>query len=279
MRKKVYIKAILTVLAFIPVIIILFPIIWALPSAFKGIEEIWKLPSAWLPTQFTFGNFPKIFEFDYNGGTFLKSMLFTTFVAVLATLLGLFVNINAAYALAQENFKFKKAIWIYIIAAMFVPGITIQLTSIKVVSDLKMIDTIFVLIIPGLAQSYTIFFLRQFFLNIPRAYKEAAEIDGCNNFVICWKIYVPNILTPIIIIAMGMFMGNWNSYIWPTLTIIENTDSMTLIMQMMKTIGNYYSENYGVVIAASMIVMIIPLTLYAVLQKYIMEGATLTGLK
>jgi multiple sugar transport system permease protein len=78
---------------------------------------------------------------------------------------------------------------------------------------------------------------------------------------------------------MGMFMGNWNSYIWPTLTIIKNTDDFTMIMQMMKSLSSYASLGYGAVVAASLIVMVVPLLLYAILQKYIVEGASLTGIK
>lgn len=277
-KKKKISYIVCSLLAFIPVVIILFPLVWMLPSAFKGLEEIWELPAHWLPNKFT-SNFSQIFEFDYNGGTFVKSLFFTLGVSLTATILGLFVNILAAYAFARNNFKFKKLFWVYMVCAMFVPGITIQLTSIKVVSMLDMTDTIFVLIVPGLANSYTIFFLRQFFLNVPKALGEAAEIDGASNFRICFGIYVPQVVTPLVITGMGMFMGNWNSYIWPTLTIVDNTEDMTMIMQMMSTINKYFSDDYGAVIASSIIVMIIPLTLYALLSKYIIEGATLTGLK
>ena len=279
-KRKLITQIICIVAAIIPVIILLFPFIWIIPTAFKSNSEAINLPMTWLPLDGVgFDNFAKIFELDVNGATFLKSLFFTLFIAIVATVGGLFINILAAYALARYNFKGKKIIWAFLLVGMFVPGITIQLTSINVVSTLKLTDTILVLLLPGLAQSYTIFFLRQFFLGIPSSVGEAAEIDGAPSFSICWKVYVPQTITPIIIVGMGMFMGNWNSYIWPTLTIIKNTEDMTMIMQMMKSLSSYSSLGYGAVVAASLIVMVVPLTLYALLQKYIVEGASLTGIK
>ena len=279
-KRKLITQIICIVAAIIPVIILLFPFIWIIPTAFKSNSEAINLPMTWLPLDGVgFDNFAKIFELDVNGATFLKSLFFTLFIAIVATVGGLFINILAAYALARYNFKGKKIIWAFLLVGMFVPGITIQLTSINVVSTLKLTDTILVLLLPGLAQSYTIFFLRQFFLGIPSSVGEAEEIDGAPSFSICWKVYVPQTITPIIIVGMGMFMGNWNSYIWPTLTIIKNTEDMTMIMQMMKSLSSYSSLGYGAVVAASLIVMVVPLTLYALLQKYIVEGASLTGIK
>lgn len=279
-KRKLITQIICIVAAIIPVIILLFPFIWIIPTAFKSNSEAINLPMTWLPLDGVgFDNFAKIFELDVNGATFLKSLFFTLFIAIVATVGGLFINILAAYALARYNFKGKKIIWAFLLVGMFVPGITIQLTSINVVSTLKLTDTILVLLLPGLAQSYTIFFLRQFFLGIPSSVGEAAEIDGAPSFSICWKVYVPQTITPIIIVGMGMFMGNWNSYIWPTLTIIKNTEDMTMIMQMMKSLSSYSSLGYGAVVAASLIVMVVPLALYALLQKYIVEGASLTGIK
>lgn len=279
-KRKLITQIICIVTAIIPVIILLFPFIWIIPTAFKSNSEAVNLPMTWLPLKGVgFDNFVKIFELDVNGATFLKSLFFTLLIAIVATVGGLFINILAAYALARYNFKGKKIIWAFLLVGMFVPGITIQLTSINVVSTLKLTDTFLVLLLPGLAQSYTIFFLRQFFLSIPSSVGEAAEIDGAPSFSICWKVYVPQTITPIIIVGMGMFMGNWNSYIWPTLTIIKNTDDMTMIMQMMKSLSSYSSLGYGAVVAASLIVMVVPLALYALLQKYIVEGASLTGIK
>ena len=153
-----------------------------------------------------------------------------------------------------------------------------MLTSIRVVNMLNMVDTIFVLFVPGMANAYQIFFFRQFYLNIPRNIEEAAEIDGCSKIGIFFKIYVPLSVTPMVINGVGIFMGAWNSFIWPTLTVTENA-GLTQIMQIIRMLNVSYAGDYGVVIAATLISLIVPMVLYAIFQKRIVEGIALTGTK
>ena len=161
---------------------------------------------------------------------------------------------------------------------MFVPGITILLTSIKVVTDLHMTDTMLVLIVPGLASAYQTFFFRQFFLGIPMAYEEAAEIDGCSKFGIFIRVFLPMSTTPLVIQGVGVFMGHWNSFLWPTLTVTGNND-LQQVMQVIRIINNNNPSEYGITIAASLISMIPPLIIFAFAQKKIVQGVALSGIK
>ena len=159
---------------------------------------------------------------------------------------------------------------------MFIPGITIQLTSIRVVYELNMVDTIFVLFVPGMANSYQIFFFRQFYLNIPKNIEEAAMIDGSSRLGMFFRIFIPMSTTPMVVIGVGTFMGAWNSFVWPTLTVSEN-DDLTQIMQIIRTLNVTYSGDYGVVIAATLLTLIVPIIVLAIFQKKIVEGIALTG--
>lgn len=273
-------KIILTVVAILVALIIIFPIIWIIPAAFKEKKDIFSIPNTFFPKpgRATFDNFIKVFTVDVNGSTFLKSMGVTFIVALLATFSSLLVNMFAGYALARINFKCKALIWILILFPMFIPGITIQLTSIKVVNALSLVDTIFVLFVPGMANSYQIFFFRQFYLNIPSNIEEAAIIDGANRFQIFFRIFVPMSITPMIIVGTGTFMGAWNSYIWPTLTVTNNPD-LVQVMQVIMSLNSSYKGSYGVVIAATLLSLIVPCLVFAIFQKKIVEGIALTGTK
>ena len=274
-RKKIQ-KIILTILAIIVALIVIFPIIWIIPAAFKPRNELFSIPNSFLPKNGTLDNFIKVFEADINGTSLLKSMGVTLLVAVISTFSSLFVNMLTGYALARINFKHKKLIWLFLLFPMFIPGITIQLTSIKVVYTLRMVDTIFVLFVPGMANSYQIFFFRQFYLNIPGNIEEAAMIDGCSRLGIFFRIFIPMSTTPMVVIGVGTFMGAWNSFVWPTLTVAEN-DSLTQIMQIIRTLNVTYSGDYGVVIAATLLTLIVPICVLAIFQKKIVEGIALTG--
>lgn len=276
-KMKVVNKVITISIAVVVMALILFPLLWLIPAAWKDRIDIWNIPPQWLTSNPTWKNFEKVFQVtkEYNFG---KSMLMTTIVALCATVGSLLVNSFAAYAFARIDFPFKKILWVLYLFPMFVPGITILLTSIKVVNDLKLTNTMFVLFLPSLASAYQAFFFRQFFLGIPTAYEEAAEIDGCNKLSIYFKIFLPMSVTPMIIQGVGVFMGHWNSFLWPTLTVTNNAD-LQQVMQVVKILSNKYPSEYGVVIAASLISMLPPLLIFAVGQKYIVQGVTLTGMK
>lgn len=270
-------KVIYALIALIVVAAILFPIVWMIPGAWKTRFDFWNIPPKWLPSSFTGENFNKVFKatYQYNFG---KSLLMTTIVAALATIGSLFVNTLAAYAFARIDFPLKKLLWVLYLFPMFVPGITILLTSLKVVNDLGMMDTIFVLFVPSLASAYQAFFFRQFFLGIPTAYEEAAEIDGCNKLSIFFRIFLPMSITPLIIQGVGVFIGHWNSFLWPTLAVTGNEDLMQ-VMQVIKLFSTKYPNDYGITIAASLVAMLPPLIIFAVAQKHIVQGVTLSGVK
>ena len=82
--------------------------------------------------------------------------------------------------------------------------------------------------------------------------------------------------TPMIITGVGVFMASWNNYIWPTLTITTNND-LTMVMQIIRTFSTTYAGEYGVVIAASILALIVPITIFAIFQKKIVQGIALTG--
>lgn len=275
-RKKQIGRIALTALAIFIAALIIFPILWIIPAAFKGKSELFSIPNSFLPKKFTWSNFEKVFTADLNGTNFVQSMLVTLLVAVLSTVCSLFVNMLCGYAMARIDFPFKKFLWPLLLFPMFIPGITIMLTSIRVVNALKMVDTIFVLFVPGMANAYQIFFFRQFYLNIPKNIEEAAEIDGYSKLGIFFKIYMPLSVTPMVINGVGIFMGAWNSFVWPALTVSENK-GLTQIMQIIRTLNVSYSGDYGVVIAATLVSLIVPIGLFAIFQKRIVEGIALTG--
>ena len=276
--KKILFKILRYFIVLAVIFIILFPIIWKLPAAFKGKQEIWAIPNTFFPKQFTWQNFIKVFNLDHNGYNFIRSLLMTMLVATLSVVGSLTVNMFAAYAFARLEFRGKKVLWVYFIMTMFIPGITILLTSIRVVSFLHMTDTIFVLVLPGLVSGYNIFFLRQFYLGMPASLEEAAAIEGCSPFKIFIKIFLPRSVTPLVIIGVSVFMGYWNSFMWPTLTIIDNPN-LAQVMQVIRVLKSSFAGEYGIVIAATLLAIAPPLVIFAIFQKKIVAGIAISGLK
>lgn len=271
---------------YIIVILVLFslfvPLFFMVISMFKGRQEIFSLDFHVFPQVWTIDNFSRLFYLQYTtvGVNFLQSFGMTLLVAFLGMAFSLFVNSIAGYAFARLNFPLKKTLFVIIISTMFIPNITILLTSISVVSSLNMMNTIWVLVIPGVANAYNIFFFKQFYLGFPKDYDEAARVDGCNSIQIFFKIYLPNSITPMVIMGAGTFIGYFNSYLWPTLTIDTEHKGLTQIMTLINSLyGDSSTLGYGAVLAASFIAILPAVVVFFIVQRFIRDGIALTGVK
>ena len=251
------------------------PLVWMVVSAFKLDREVWAYPFTFFPKKWITNNFVTLFT--TKRANFGQAALNTAFVAIMHTFLSLTIETMAAYAFARLDFKFKKLIWRVLLFTMFIPNIAILLTSFVVVKTLGMLNSLWVCIIPSLAGAGAIFFYRQFFLQIPLSMEEAALVDGASRFRIWWSIFLPNAKAPMVLIGTGCFIGCWNSYVWPTLTL-SSADKWQ-IMQVIRSFRNTYSEAYGVVMAASFLSAIPPLVVFLIFQKHIIKGMLISGIK
>ena len=193
----------------------LFPLAWMVIAGFKSKTEVIQTPFQFFPEVWLWENYVQILA----DPTFTLTMGWTFLGAILFTLLSLTVNSLAAYAFARLDFRFKRTLWVAVITTMFIPGMTILLTSFIVVTRLSMLDTLAVLVIPGAASAATVFFIRQFYLNIPASLEEAAMLDGCGRVQIFFRIFLPLSKPPFVVMGITAFLAYWNSYVWPIMTI------------------------------------------------------------
>ena len=151
------------------------------------------------------------------------------------------------------------------------------MTSFVVVTRLGMLDSYWVLILPGLAGAYSIFFFRQFFLGMPMAVEEAALIDGASRFRIFWNIFIPNAKSPYVIMGTGAFLGYWNSFLWPAMTVTSS--QYMQVMQVIRSYNNMYANKYGIVLAGSALAALPPIICFLCFQRYIVKGLMISGIK
>jgi len=252
---------------------LLFPLAWMVIAGFKGKTEVLRSPFQFFPDMWD----PKNYVAIVQDPQFSRAMIITFLGAVIFTVLSIAVNSMAAYALARLDFAFKRFWWVFCILPMFIPGMAILLTSFMVVSQLGMLDTLAVLIIPGVASAVQMFFLRQFYLNMPVAVEEAALIDGASRWQIFTKIFVPQSAAVFVVVGIGSYMAYWNAYVWPILTI-TNPD----LTQIMQFLGNFRSDRgneWGLLMAGSTLAALPTIILVLFFQRYIVNGVRISGIK
>ena len=275
MRIKRSFRVFCWIMASLAVIISAIPLIWMVVSAFKLDREVWAYPFKFFPKKWITNNFHTLFT--TKTVNFGQSALNTFFVAITHTFFSLIIDTMAAYCYARLDFRFKTALWRITIFTMFIPNIAILLTSFVVVKQLGLLNSLWVCIIPSLANAGNIFFYRQFFLQIPLSMEEAALVDGAKRFGIYYKVFLPNAKAPMVLLGTGTFIGCWNSYVWPTLTL-SSVDKWQ-IMQVIRSFKNTYTEAYGIVMAASVLSALPPLIVFLSFQKDITKGMLISGLK
>ncbi len=267
---------IFTIIALLVAAFSLFPLVWMILSSFKEAKEVLKAnPLRFFPSVWVTDSYTKLFEDTTY--PFMQAMGSTAFVAITAALLSVSINSAAGYAYARLNFSGKTLLWRITIFTMYIPGITILVTSFVVVNTLGMLDSYWVLIFPGLASAYSIFFFRQFFLNMPMATEEAALIDGASRIRIFLSIFIPNAKSPYVIMGTGAFLGYWNSFLWPAMTV-TNTKYLQ-VMQVIRSYNNMYANNYGVVLAGSALAALPPIIVFLIFQRHIVRGLMISGIK
>lgn len=251
----------------------LFPLAWMVIAGFKSKTEVVETPFQLFPEVWLWQNYTQILA----DPTFLRTLAWTFFGAVLFTVGSLAVNSLAAYAFARLDFRFKKTIWAIVITTMFIPGMTILLTSFIVVTRLSMLDTLAVLVIPGLASAGMVFFIRQFYLNIPKSLEEAAMLDGCGRFGIFVRIFLPLSKPPFVVMGITAFLAYWNSYVWPILTI--TSPERFVLQQYLATFRSERSTELGLLMAGSVLAAAPVIILFLVFQRQIIGNIKMAGLK
>lgn len=251
----------------------LFPLLWMVIAGFKAKTEVIQTPFQLFPEVWMWQNYVQI----VSDPTFLRTMGWTFGGAVLFTLLALSVNSTAAYAFARLDFRFKRSMWALVLMTMFIPGMTILLTSFIVVTKLQMLDTLAVLVVPGAASAATIFFIRQFYLSIPSSLEEAAMLDGCGRLRIFLRLFLPLSKPPFVVMGITSFLAYWNSYVWPILTIA--TPERFVVQQYLATFRSERSTELGLLMAGSLLAALPVIVLFLVFQRQIIGNIKMSGLK
>ena len=201
-------------------------------------------------------------------------------VAVPATVLTAYFSAITAYALAVYKFKGRNLIFYTIVIFMMIPGQLGLIGFYNLIAKMKLIDSYIPLIVPAIAAPGTVFFLRQYVLSVlPTSLLEAARIDGAGEFHIFHKIVFPIMVPGIATMAIGGFIGNWNSYLVPLL-LLNTPKKFTLpVMIASLNASTDIASNQGAIYLAVAISVIPILVVFCFCSKYIISSISAGGVK
>ncbi|MDQ3442765.1 MAG: carbohydrate ABC transporter permease [Chloroflexota bacterium] len=257
------------------VVLMTFPLLWMVSTAFKGPTEIFTRTPQLIPSAPTFENFRVAFTTKPVGDWILNS----TITATLTTLLRLSIAVPAAYVFARLRLPVTRLLLIVVIGTMIIPGVVTLVPNYLLVVRLGWINTWLGVIVPMAASSaFFIFLLRQHIMQIPTDLYDAAELDGAGMVRTLWDIVIPLIRPGLVAVAALSFLWGWNAYLWPLL-VLPGPESQTLAVGL----GTYASDPegaqlWGPLMAVALISSLPPLLLFLVAQKHLATALT-SGLK
>lgn len=272
MNKKLKDLSIYIVLV-IGAVFILLPFVWMILTALKAPDEIFTNPPVISPKKLRWENFLEVLKIPMFKRYFLNSIIITISITVGE----LITTILAAFAFSQFKFKGKEIIFTLLLATMMVPDEVLVIPNFVLLSKLGWINTYKALIIPWCTSVFAIFFLRQYFLGIPKELYYAAKVDNCSDFKYLVKIMIPLSTPAIVTVAILKIINSWNAFMWPL--VVTNSEKMRTLPTML---ANYTSEagiDYHLLMAASTIVILPTLIIYIFLSKYIINGVSRSGIK
>jgi multiple sugar transport system permease protein len=257
-------------------VIFVAPLFWMLSTSFKTPQQSTSLPLSWIPHPVDSSAYGQLL--DPNSATpvlrwFANSLIAAAGNAVLIVA----IDALAAYALARMAFLGKRLTFAGVIGTIFVPGFVFLIPNFLIVYQLGWLDSLWAIIVPSAGGAFGVFFLRQFFIGLPRELEEAAELDGANQWTIFSRVVLPLSRPALATLAVLSFLTNWNDFLWPVY-VLFSPQHLTLPAGL-STLQGAATTNYPLIMAGAVIASVPVLILFIAAQRQIVTSVARSGLK
>ena len=255
-------------------IFMILPFIWMVSTSLKPPDEIFAIPPIIISRHSSLSAYAYLQQ-QYHILGIVKN---TFVIAFSATILRLFFCALGGYGFAKFKFPGQGALFAFLLGTMVIPGAVTLVPVYIIMRNLKWIDTFWPLIIPGAANAFGIFFMRQYIMSVSNELMDAARIDGAGEFTIFWRIILPIIAPGLTSLGLIFFMGSWNDFIGP-LIYLKSPEHFTLPLIIRSLIGPVGRTVYDVQMATSVIRLIPLLIIFLIFQRRFVEGITAGAIK
>ena len=255
--------------------VMLIPLIWLVPTAFKSRAELFSYPLSLIPKRLLFSNFPTAWSYVPFGKYYINTLTIVfgvLFVQIITTTL-------AAYAFARLKFPGKDLLFIIFITQLMITPQSTILPNYLTIKSLGLLDTKLAVMLPYFASAFGMFLLRQAFMTIPQELEDAAKIDGCNKLQLLWYVFLPMVKPTILTFAIISITFHWNEFFWPLIitdTIKARPLTVGLTLFAMQAEGG---AEWTLLMAATLIVIAPLLIGFLIFQRQFIQSFMQSGIK
>jgi multiple sugar transport system permease protein len=267
--------AIATLLLLMGAILMALPFLWMFSTSLRPSADSYKLPPAWLPTEWHFENYLAVFQ---SSVPILAFGFNSVKVTALVTIGQLITCSMAGFAFARLRFPFRDPLFILLLASLMVPGQVTIIPVFLIMRKLGLIDNHLSIILPFLTSAFGVFLMRQSFLSLPQELFDAAKIDGAGYWQMFSKVGMPLVGPSLAALGIITFNNTWNNYFYP-LIFLNTWEKMTLPLGITALRGYLESGNASVVMASVAVAVTPVLLVFLFAQRWFIAGITRTGIK
>ncbi len=253
----------------------LMPFMLMILSSFKTNVELLRVPPTFWPETPTLENYRTIFNDPKL--PLLRFYGNSAFVAVFNVISTLFTSSLIGYMFAKYEFPGKRFLFGWFLTMMMIPGQITMIPSYLILSKLGLLNSLWGLVIFSAVDAFGIFMLRQFCETLPNELLDAARIDGASEWQIYWRVVLPQLGPPLATLGILNFMTNWNAYLWPMI-VLSKIEVRTLPI-ILTWYNSTHTGQAGLVMAATVLIIMPILLVFVYFQRWIVEGFTMTGFK
>jgi multiple sugar transport system permease protein len=249
------------------------PLLWMVSASLMPAGEANAFPPRLLPRVWTFEHYVELFTRLKLARHFLNSAV----IAVSTTLISLLVNSMAGYAFAKLRFGGRERVFRSLLTGLVIPAQVGMLPLFLMLKGLGLVNTMWGVVIPGMASIFGIFLIRQYALSVPDDLLDAARIDGAGEFRIFWTIVLPLIRPILVTLAVFTFLGTWNDFLWP-LVVLSDDAKYTLPVALANLVGEHVQDT-ELMMAGSVLTILPALMVFLALQRSYIRGVMMGSLK
>ncbi|MCA0420781.1 MAG: carbohydrate ABC transporter permease [Proteobacteria bacterium] len=247
------------------------PLAFMFATSLKDSSEIYDL--AFFPAHPTLTNYVTVL----SDGRFLRWFANSFGIAVAVTLSNVFFDSLVGYTLAKFQFRGRYLVFIAILSTLMIPTEMLVIPWYVMAKNFGWLDSYWGIMFPGMMTAFGTFLMKQFFETVPNDFLEAARIDGLNEFAIFWRIAMPLVTPALSALAIFTFLSNWTAFIWPL--IVTTSKELYTLPVGLTSFAVESQVQWELIMTGAALATLPTLTVFLLLQRYIVRGVVLAGLK
>jgi multiple sugar transport system permease protein len=272
-RSEVVRKAIVYALLFLVALIFFVPFLWTVVTSLKTIPD--SVGVGLIPHPFTTSAWRTIWT-QYDFKTFIRN---SVFLAVTITATNMFLGGLGGYAFARLRFPGRELLFLFVLGTLMVPDQLRLIPVFVMLTNWHLTQTFQGYILIKLVEATNLFFMRQYFLTIPKDFEEAAKLDGAGYFKTFWRVMLPLALPAIAALTILEFQGIWNDFFWPLILFGQGSPHLYTIQLGLAELKFTYSTLWPQIMAGSVIAILPILAIFVAFQRYFVSGVVSSGVK